>query len=117
MSNLEECDIAEVMDIKSVDDLFNEWKQLIFELSCKEMAMDRAKDEYQALGEKIIESTDFKALYGKNNSEIRKSHVRNELSDLFDEIKDLEYSIAFIIRRIAYIKELVKWKTAMRSGK
>lgn len=91
-------------------DLLIEWEDLINELSQKEVALFQWKECYNIKSEEIIKETDFKELYGKNNEGIRKQHVRNELTDWYDTIKDLEFSIAYIERRISYLRELIRTK-------
>ena len=89
-----------------------EWNQLIEELSDKEINLFYKKEAYQVASDKIIEETDFKELYGKNNQDIRKQHVKKELKNEYAEIKDLEFSIDFLKRRITFLKYLVRAKTA-----
>ena len=94
-----------------------EWSNLITELSYKEIQLYKLKETYQGLSEAIIAETDFKALYGKNNESIRKQHVREELTDEHAEIKDLEFSIDYLKRRISYLKSLVNAKTSIAGVK
>ena len=91
------------------DDLY-EYSSLIDELSIKEVELFKLKEEYQIESDKIINETDFKELDGKNNAEVRKNHVKEELKGLYLEIKDLEFSIDYIGRRIGYLKELIRTK-------
>lgn len=102
------------------DNIFHnlmEWKNLIEELSLKEETLFKMKDEYQVKSDIIIEETDFKAIYGKNNAEVRKNHIKNELSDLYDNIHDIEFSIAYIGRRISFLKELIRTKRTLMGVK
>ena len=124
MSNLNEQDIAEYMEEKKVYskdctivDLVCEWEDLIEELSEKEIDYYYNKQAYQQLGDKIIAETDFKALYGANNQKVRDNHVKNELSDLYNTIKTLEFSIDWINRRISLVRELVQVKRVMMEVK
>jgi hypothetical protein len=94
-----------------------EWGNLITELKYKEPKLYELKESYQALSDEIIEATDFKALYGKNNAEVRKNHVKNELTDQHKEIKELEFRIDYITRRINYLKSLVHVKTTLMEAK
>ena len=86
----------------------HEWENLIEELSMKEIALYKWKECYQIKSDEIIAHTDFKELYGANNQKVRDNHVRNELIDWYDTIKDLEFSIDYISRRISFLRELVK---------
>lgn len=139
MSNLNEEDIALIMESKGenvtidVDAIVSdelkelcgsdisrdllEWSKLVTELSNKEIALYKWKECYQIKSEEIIANTDFKALYGKNNEKVRKEHVKSELSDWYDTIKDLEFSIDWIIRRISYLKELIRTKRTLMEVK
>ena len=92
---------------------FKEWESLINELSEKEIALYKWREIYQIKSEEIIKNTDFKEIYGKNNEGIRKQHVKHELIDWHDTIKDLEYSISYLERRIGYLHELVKYQTSL----
>lgn len=90
-----------------------EWSSLVTELSSKEIKLFHKKEAYNALSEDIIASTDFKELYGKNNESIRKQHVKETLVDEYSEIKDLQFSIDYISRRISYLKSLIRIKTVL----
>lgn len=93
-----------------VDVLLKEWHFLVHELSDKEVELYRLKEAYLIAESKIVNETDFKAIYNKNNADIRKQHVKNELSDMYEQIKSLEFSIAFIGRYIGLLKEVVRTK-------
>ena len=94
-----------------------EWSKLISELSEKEISLYKQKEVYNALSDKIIKETDFKELYGKNNAEVRKTHVKNELMDMHKTIKDLEFSIDYIVRRISYLKSLIRTKSIVMEAR
>lgn len=130
MSNLNEEDIAKMLEeepmldmgnaeityeveIKGLLDNLKEWETLIEELSSKEKALLEWKELYQSHSDKIIAETDFKALYGKNNDKVRKEHVKKELSTWYDTIKDLEFSIDWIGRRISFLSELIRVKRTL----
>lgn len=132
MSNLNEEDIAEYMEgdnmamttkeifevkHREIDEDLIEWNELINELSSKEKALLEWKELYQAHSEQIIAETDFKSLYGKNNDKVRKEHVKKELSTWYDTIKDLEFSIDYLNRRIVFLKELVRTKRVLMEVK
>ena len=132
MSNLNEEDIAEIMeggnmavttkeifDVKyrEIDDDLIEWNELIGELSSKEKALLEWKELHQVHSDKIIAETDFKSLYGKNNDKVRKEHVKKELSTWYDTITDLELGISWINRRIVFLKELIRVKRVMMEVK
>ena len=93
-----------------IDEYLRQWDEYIEELSQKEIALFEWKTIYEVKANEIIEHTDFKALYGANNQKVRENHIRNELSDWYDIITDLEFSINYITRRISFLRELVKCK-------
>ena len=98
--------------------ILNEWENLIEELSQKEIALYEWKQVYNVKAEEITAHTDFKAIYGANNQKVRDNHIRNELSDWYENIKDLEFSIDYITRRISYLRELIRCKRViMEAGK
>ena len=125
MSNLNEQDIAEILDGQeirystylTIGELLEEWEDLIEELTEKEIDYYYNKRTYNALADKIIAETEFKSLYGANNQKVRDSHVRNELSDLYNDIKTLEFSIDWIQRRISFIRELTHVKRTIMENK
>lgn len=90
--------------------LLREYEDLVFELSEKEVELYNLKEAYLIAEAKIVNETDFKAIYNKNNADIRKQHVKKELSDMYEQIKSLEFSIAFIGRYIGLLKEVVRTK-------
>ena len=102
------------MKLNSIKDTIqnnlSEWDKLINELSSKEVKLFNKKEAYNALSEEIIQSTDFKTLYGKNNESIRKTHVKETLADEYQEIKELEFSIDYLKRRISFLKSLIQLK-------
>ena len=93
-----------------VDILLLSYEDFVFELSSKEVEYFTRKESYNALGEKIIQETVFKALYGKNNEKVRKEHVKKELANQFQELKDLEFSIDWIQRYISFLREVIRTK-------
>ena len=102
--------LCEDITVIPVMTLMREWEKLVRELSMKEVELYNLKEAYLIAEQKIINETDFKAIYNKNNADIRKQHVKNELSDMYEQIKSLEFSIAFIGRYIGLLKEVVRTK-------
>ena len=94
-------------------ELLEHWENLIEELSNKEIALYKWKEIYEIKANEIIEHTDFKELYGANNQKVRDNHIKNELSDWYENIKDLEFSINYLSRRIGYLKELIRTKRSL----
>ena len=116
MSNLNEEDIAKALENESnieVLELLTEWEDLVDELTEKEIALFKWKEIYAIKSLEIENNTDFKSLYGKNNEKIRKEHIKNELSEWHYNIKDLEFSIDWISRRISLLRETVKVKRVL----
>lgn len=89
---------------------FNEWESILGRLEKNEPELIGLKEKFNQLSEKIIEETDFKALYGKNNESIRKNHVKRELSDIVEQINILELAISKDKRRINFIDSLIRMK-------
>ena len=110
MSNLDTMDLVALEDRNGLLENLSEWSRLVTELSEKEIALYHWKEVYNVKSEEIIANTDFKALYGANNQKVRDNHVKSELSDWYDNIKELEFSIDYLVRRISYLKELIRTK-------
>lgn len=128
MSNLNEEDIARMLgddtieitykvDVKVLLDEMEEWKNLVEELSNKEVLLYKKKEAYQVASDKIIAETDFKALFGRNNADVRKQYVKEQLRTEHETIKALEFSIDWINRRIVYLKELIRTKRVLMEVK
>ena len=94
-----------------------EWKQLVDELSRKEVLLYGKKTAYQQKADEIIAETNFKELYGANNQKVRDNHVRTVLATDWETIKALEFSIDWINRRISFLRELCKWKRTIMEVK
>jgi len=90
-----------------------EWKNLVEELSRKEVLLYQKKTDYQQKADKIIAETNFKELYGANNQKVRDNHVKTVLSNDYETIKSLEFSISWIVNRISFLRELVKTKRVL----
>ena len=99
------------------NDYLREWEELVDELSEKEVALFKWKEVYEIRAMEIENNTNFKELYGKNNEKVRREHIKNELADWHYIIKDLEFSIAWITRRISFLRELVKCKRTLIEAK
>ena len=100
-----------------VDSLLLSYEELLFELSEKEIKYFSKKESYNRLSSEIINGTDFKALYGKNNEKVRKEHVKKELSDLYSELKGLEFSIDWIRNYIIFLREVIRTKRTIMECK
>ena len=118
MSMIEPEDLANLQErkystTKTAAELLVEWEDLVDELSDKEVALYEWKSIYSVKAMEIENTVDFKALYGKNNADVRKRHIEGELAEWHSNIKDLEFSIDWITRRISFIRELVKVKRTL----
>ena len=96
-----------------MEEYFNEWESLITELSQKELAYIEWKEFYRIKEEEIINTVNFKELYGANNEKVRRNHVKNALKQYDQNIVDLELSIDWIKRRISFLKGITRYKTAI----
>ena len=118
MSNIDTMDLVELEDRNcDVMVLLSEWEDLVDELSEKEIALYEWKSVYQIKADEIGAVTDFKKLYGANNQKVRDNHVKTELSDWYNTIKELEFSIDWIGRRISFLRELIRTKRALMEVK
>lgn len=128
MSNLNEQEIARIMKADNsgeivvpygddITDYLAEWENLISELSNKEVMLYHRKEAYQVRSDEIIGETDFKALFGKNNADVRKQYVKEQLRTEHETIKALEFSISWIVNRISFLRELVKTKRVLMEVK
>ena len=106
-------DLVEREDKSNLEALLNEWEAYIDELSEKEVALYQWKSVYNVKADEIIANTDFKKLYGANNQKVRDQHVKQELKDWYDTIKELEFSINWLTHRISYMRELIKTKRVL----
>ena len=69
-----------------LDSLIREYESLLIELSDKEVKLLIKKEYIKEQSFKIEQETDFKEIYGKNNADIRKQHIKGELADVYDEV-------------------------------
>lgn len=101
----------------------SEWSSLVTELSEKEIKLYQSKEAYIALSDTLLEQAKkdkeegkrdiIKDLYGYNNDKTRSRYVKDELKDEDKDIKDLEFSIDYLKRRISYLKSLIHTKTVI----
>lgn len=96
-----------------MNDYFTEWDNLIEELSKKEQAYIEWKEFYRIKEEEIINTVNFKELYGANNEKVRRNHVKNALKEYDKTIVSLELSIDWIKRRISFLKGITNYMTKM----
>ena len=102
---------------KDITENISEWGELITELSLKEVEYAKIKDKIFDKEQWIIENTDFKAVYGKNNADVRKQHLMKHMQGEYDNRRNLEISIDYLKRRISFIKQLIHTKTIIMEVK
>ena len=90
-----------------------EWSHQINDLSDKEQELDELKQIIFDKEQWIIENTDFKKAYGKNNADVRKQHLQKHMATQYQNKKELEFKVDYIKRRISYLKALVYLKTSL----
>ena len=125
MSNLNTEDIAKIIEKpktlcdldKDITENISEWSGLITELSLKEVELHQIKERIFDKEQWMTENTDFKTMYGKNNSDIRKQHFKKFLKDEYAVKLGLEISIDYLKRRISFIKQLIHTKTVIMEVK
>ena len=94
-------------------EILKEWETILNNLKHKEIEYYNEKEALFDEEQKIIDETDFKAIYGKNNADVRKQHLKTELGDRYYNLKMLEICIEIDKRRITYLKELLRTKRAV----
>ena len=97
---------------------FEDWDERINWLNKTNRRLVEIDEIYLAESDKILEearenNVDFKAIYGANNQSIRKQYVDEQLSDLLDEKKELEFRKADDNRRISLLKRLIDMKVEL----
>jgi len=142
MSNLNEEDIAKIMEdtdepsLEIFDVYFRnikmdlvEWNGLLTWLSKSNRRIYEIKEEYKVESDKILaearrikEDPDdgrdiIKEKYGGNNDKTRKQYVDEQLVDLINEKRDLEFHVAEDSRRISFLKELIRTKRMLNMVK
>ena len=117
MSNLNENDIAEYLDEtqeeKTIDDWFTEWDNLLTDINVKSTQLYLLKERIFDKEQEIINNTDFKELYGKNNADVRKTHLKQEMQADYDAKNDLELDIDAAKRRVTFIKSMLDMQRAL----
>lgn len=101
--------LAELKDCKQkIMDLLGKWETLINKVSMQEIQLYELKEEIFKEEQDIIKNTDFNALYGKNNKDVRKEHLDKTMKPKNDLKKALEIDIDANKRRIIFYGEKVK---------
>ena len=94
---------------------FSDWDEIITRLDKTNRRLVEIKETYQLESDRILEEArelhvNFKEIYGANNKDTRKQYVDEQLSDLLEEKKELEFTKADDNRKISYIKRLIDMK-------
>lgn len=97
-----------------------EWNRILNRLNKSTRRLATIKEEYKNKSDEILtearkikenENIDIiKDKYGGNNDKTRKKYVEEELSDLINERRELDFQVAEDNRRIVYLKELIRTK-------
>ena len=105
---------------RSIKEDLVEWNELLTWLSKSNRRLAEIKNEYVVKSEKLLaearkvkedEDIDIiKNLYGGNNDKTRKQYVKDTLKSLTDEENELKRYTAEDGRRIAFLKELIRYK-------
>lgn len=103
----------EVSDEKTIDDWFSEWNDLIEDINTKSTELYILKEKIFDKEQKIINNTDFKELYGKNNADVRKTHLKQEMQADYDAKNDLEMNIDDAKRKISFIRSMMDMQRAL----
>jgi len=92
--------------------LVEEYEDLVYELSEKEVELANIKEEYNRKEFEIVYQSDidFKALYGSAAEKVRKHHAEGVLKELDTKKSDLELSIGFIKNYIPLLREVIRSK-------
>ena len=145
MSNLNEEDIAKMMEdtnssTEPVVEIFDvyfrnikidlvEWDKLLNWLSKSNRRIYEIKEEYKLESDKILAEARrikedpedgrdiIKEKYGGNNDKTRKKYVEEQLVDLINEKRELEFHVVEDGRRIAFLKELIRTKRMLKMVK
>lgn len=109
MSIIDTEDIAKRIDYGTqIQELLDKWETLINKVSMMEIEYYQLKEEIFNEEQKIIKNTDFNALYGANNKDVRKEHLDKSMKEQYDLRKALEIDIDANKRRIYLYAEKVK---------
>lgn len=105
--------VEEITEEKTIEDWYTEWDNLITLVYNKGQDLYHLKNNLLQAEQEIIDNTDFKALYGKNNAEVRKAHLKNELQATYDAKFELESTIEDAKRKIDFIKSIMSMQRVL----
>lgn len=94
---------------------FGEWSDRIDWLDKTNRRLVDIEEIYQLESDRIImeaiaSKIDFNALYGANNQKVRQQYADEQLADLLEEKKELEFLKANDNRRISFLKRIIDLK-------
>lgn len=107
--------VEQVQEEKTIEEWYNEWDTLITFVYDKGHELYHLKNNLLQAEQEIIDNTDFKELYGKNNADVRKAHLKNELQATYDAKFELESRIENAKRRIDFIKSIMGMQRVLLS--
>lgn len=97
---------------------FAEWSDRIDWLDKTNRRLVEIDEIYQLESDRIImeaiaSKIDFNAIYGANNQKVRQQYADEQLADLLEEKKELEFLKADDNRRISFLKKLINLKVEL----
>ena len=90
-----------------VDVYLHEWKKILGELEADEKELKELKNTYDEKSNEMIVIVDFNTLYGANNKDIRKSHIKKAFKDVVKRKEELELKIDANKRKATFLKASV----------
>ena len=104
-----------------------EWSNILTDLTHKEKQLYQLKNDYQIKSDKVLEDARkhldqtgediIKQTYGGNNDKTRKQYVKDTMKEDAEKLKELEFNIEYMKRRLTYLKSLVDVKVAIMESK
>ena len=105
-----EWNVIPITDVPG-DELLRTYEDLVLELSDKEIELYMLKEQYLQRESEIVQTTNFKELYGANNQKVRDQHVKETLSDMVQSKVELQFTIDFIRNYIPLLREVLRSKS------
>ena len=99
----------------NLHDDFQEWESRIKWIDKTTRRLVEIEEIYLLESQRIINEAqanhvDFKAIYGANNKDVRQQYADEQLADLLEEKKELEFLKANDNRRISFLKRIIDLK-------
>lgn len=99
-------DLCEFLNINVSPVSFDlhEWKSILTELENDEKELKQLKNDYDEKSNEMVVNVDFNTLYGKNNKDVRKAHIKKALKDVVERKEILELRIDANKRKMSFLK-------------